>query len=93
MYIIIVKYMCTAEIGPFESHDQPQSAHSQSHCSHASVSRSQGQLCATVEVKHAVGKESQPFVVESWLVDRRRNAHIYRSHLGEFVSTRIRRAL
>jgi hypothetical protein len=48
---------------------------------------------ATVWVEHAMGKKSQPDVVESLLVGIRRNAHTNLSHLGEFVSVRIYRAL
>jgi hypothetical protein len=36
-----------------------------------------------VWVEHAKGKESQPFVVESLLVDTRRSAHKNLSHLGD----------
>jgi hypothetical protein len=39
---------------------------------------SQDQVCATVWVVHVMGKESQPFVVESLLVDTRRIAHCAR---------------
>jgi hypothetical protein len=39
--------MCTEDNGPFESHGRLQSAHSQNHCSQASVLGSQDQLCAT----------------------------------------------
>jgi hypothetical protein len=35
-----------------------------------------------------MGKESQPFAVESLLVDTRRSAHKNLSRLGEFVSTK-----
>jgi hypothetical protein len=40
-----------------------------------------------------MGKESQPFAVESLRVDIRRSAHENLSHLGELVSTRICRVL
>jgi hypothetical protein len=45
-------------------------------------------MCGTTKVK-----EWQPLVVESWLPDTRRSAHKNLSHLGEFVSTGIFRAL
>jgi hypothetical protein len=50
-------------------------------------------MYATVWVEQVVGKESQPYAVESLLVDIRRNAHKNLSHLGEVVSTEICRVL
>jgi hypothetical protein len=44
-------------------------------------------------MEHAISKDSQSYAVESLLVDIRRTAHKSLSHLGEFDSTRICRAL
>jgi hypothetical protein len=44
---------------PFESYGRPHLAQCQSHCSHGSVSEGQVQVCATVPVEHAVGREQQ----------------------------------
>jgi hypothetical protein len=65
-----------AENGAFESYGRPQLAHCQNHSSHAIVTSSQGQLCATVGVEHVVGREQQSFAVESLLVDTIPNAHL-----------------
>jgi hypothetical protein len=46
-----------------------------------------------VRVEYVKGKESQPYAVESLLVDTRRIAHKNLSHLGDFVSTTICPAL
>jgi hypothetical protein len=86
----MLRSLCMVGNGPFELDGRPQLAHCQSHCSHANVSSSQEHLSATVWVEQAMSKGSQPSMVESLLVDIRRNAH---KNLEEFVSTEICRAL
>jgi hypothetical protein len=89
----MLRFLCMVENGPFESNGQPQSAHYQSHCSRVSVLNSQEQLCVTVWVEQVKGKESQPSVVKSLLVDTRRSAHKNLSRLGEFGSPNLSSAL
>jgi hypothetical protein len=61
---LLLRFLYTAENGPFESYGRPRSTLWQSHCSLVSVLSSQVPQCATVYVEHVKGKDWQPYVVE-----------------------------